>query len=100
MVHNGSVKELNRRIAREINSEARQDPQSMYAGKFVGIASGRVVAVANSWDELIPQLRQVEPDPQKTLCLEAGLDYEEVQEIWRLSIGSIMVTLATPLSLV
>jgi hypothetical protein len=76
------VQGLNRDLARIINEEARGDPHSPYAGKFVGIADGHVVAVADDLDELVRLLRQIEADPTRTFCLEAGLDYDDVQEIW------------------
>jgi hypothetical protein len=77
-----TVEERNRALAHRINEEARADPNSPYAGKFVGIANGQVVAVADELDEVVRALRETEPDPQKTFCLEAGLDYSAVQEIW------------------
>jgi hypothetical protein len=46
--------------------------------------SGQVAAVGDNLDELVQRLRQVEADPHQTLCLEVGLDYDRVQEIWGL----------------
>ena len=79
-----SVSEVNRELARKINEEARENPQSPLAGKFVGILSGDVVAVADDLDDLVERLRRVAADPRQTLCLEVGLDYDQVEEIWRL----------------
>jgi hypothetical protein len=79
-----TVQDLNRELARKINEEARQNPQSPYANKFVGIANGRVVVVADNFDEMIRRLRQAEPDPTKTLGVEASRDYNVVEEIWEL----------------
>jgi hypothetical protein len=76
------VQELNRDLARKINEEARGNRHSPYAGKFVGIANGQVVAVADDLDGLVRLLRQTEADPTRTFCLEAGLDYDDVQDIW------------------
>ena len=42
------------------------------------------MAVANDLDELVERLRQVEADPLQSLCVEVGLDYGQVQEIWGL----------------
>jgi hypothetical protein len=42
---------MNWELADRINAEAKRDPHSPYAGKFVGIANGRVVAVADTWRE-------------------------------------------------
>lgn len=80
-----TVQELNRELARRINAEARSNPQSPYANKFVGIANGQVVVVADDLDELVRQLRQAEPDPKKCFAVEASRDYTEVHEIWRLA---------------
>ena len=84
MTASAGVSELNRELARKINEEARDNPQSPFAGKFVGLLSGRVVAVAEVLDDLVERLRQVEADPRQSLCFEVGLDYGAVQEIWGL----------------
>jgi hypothetical protein len=33
----GTVLEINRELANQINKEARSNPQSLYANKFVGV---------------------------------------------------------------
>jgi hypothetical protein len=78
----GSVQERNREVARQIHPEARANPQSPYAGKFVGIANGQVFTVADDWDELARHVRELEPDPRKAFCFEVGREYDAVQEIW------------------
>src|SRR5437588_8177777 len=78
-----SIASVNERLARQINQQARQDPQSPYAGKLVGIANGQVVVVADTWREVAERLRQVEPDPARCRCIEASADYDRVEEIWR-----------------
>lgn len=77
-----NVRDVNRELARKINEEARGNPQSPYANKFVGIANGRVVVVADNFDDMIHRLRQAEPDPSKTFGVEASRDYGVVEEIW------------------
>lgn len=84
MKNSNSVQDLNRELARQINEEARNDPQSPYANKFVGLANGKVVVVADDLDEMIRRLRQIEPDPNKTFGIEASENLDEVHEIWRL----------------
>ena len=74
--------ELNRSLAEQINQQALADSRSSYAGKFVGLANGKVVVAADTLDDAMRQLLQVEPDRQKTFCFEAGVDYSEVQYIW------------------
>lgn len=81
MKANGSVLSLNKKLARKINREARANPKSPYAHKFVGIANGKVVVVADSWREVDLRLREVEPDPAKCYGVEASADYERVEEI-------------------
>jgi hypothetical protein len=80
-----SVQALNRDLALKINEEALRNPQSPYANKYVGIANGQVVVVADDFDEMIRRLRQAEPDPSKTFGVEASRDYSVVEEIWGLS---------------
>jgi hypothetical protein len=80
-----SVQDVNCELARKINEDARGNSKSPYAGKFVGIADGKVVAVSNDFDEMTRQLRIAEPDPQKTVWIEASVDYDEVQQVWRLA---------------
>ena len=77
------VLETNRQLACDIHEEAKRNPQSPHAGKFVGIAHGKVVVVAATLGEMARRLEAIEPDPTKTLCLEAGVDSEAVEEIWR-----------------
>ena len=80
-----TIRDINRELANRINAEARSNPQSPYANKFVGIANGKVVVVADDLDELDRQLRLAEPDPKKCFGVEASRDYTEVHEIWRLT---------------
>jgi hypothetical protein len=80
-----TVQELNRELAARINAEARSNPQSPYANKFVGIANGQVVVVTDDLDELAKKLRQAEPDPARTFGIEASRDYSEVHDIWELA---------------
>jgi hypothetical protein len=77
-----AIQDVNRELARRINEEARKDPGSPYANKFVGIANGKVVATADDLDEMIRRLEQAEPDRAKCFWLEASRDYDEVHGIW------------------
>jgi len=79
------VQQRNRELAERINREARSDPRSGYAGKYVGLANGQVVAVADDMDEMTRQLRQAETDPRKCFWVEASRDYNEIHEIWGLN---------------
>jgi hypothetical protein len=75
------VMQRNEALARTINEEARSDPSSPYAGKFVGIVNGQVAAVADGWSELGAKLRQMGASPAETLCLEASRDPDAVEDI-------------------
>ena len=75
------IRDLNRELARKINEEARNNPASAYANRFVGIADGRVVVVADSFDEMIRRLRSVEPDQRRTFGVEASRDYGILEEV-------------------
>lgn len=78
-----SIPEINRELAKRINEETLRDPQhSPYANKFVGIANGQVVVVADDIDTMLRRLRAIEPDPTKTFGLNASEDPSEVHEIW------------------
>ena len=79
------IQQLNRDLADKMNEEALRNPQSPNAGKCVGIANGKLVVVADNWDDVITQLDQAEPDPAKTLCIELGRDYKTAQVIWEVS---------------
>jgi hypothetical protein len=75
------IEERNRELAQKLLDDAKADPKSPYLGRFVGIANGRVVVVADDWDELARRLRQAEPDPSKTLSVEVGRDYSQIHKI-------------------
>jgi Family of unknown function (DUF5678) len=79
------VQRLNEELADKINQEARRDPDSLYAGKFVGIANGQVVAVGDDVDDVVSRVLAVEPDARRTFLVEASRDYDEVIEIWETS---------------
>jgi hypothetical protein len=76
------IQEMNRALANQINQEARANPHSPYAGKFVGIANGKVVVAAEDWDEVDRVLDEVEPDPARTCCLEASRDYTQIEYVY------------------
>ena len=82
MSRSSTVRERNEELARKINEEARRNPQSPYANKFVGLVNGQVVVVADNLDELGRRLEEIEDDPQKCFWVEASRDYDEVEEIW------------------
>ena len=76
------VFEMNRELAGKIDKEVKENPQHPYTGKFVGIANGKVVAVAHNANDICNALEQIEPDNMRTYVLETGLDYSEIEYIW------------------
>jgi hypothetical protein len=77
-----TIQDINRELARQINEEALRNPQSPYANKFVGIANGQVVVVADTMEEVSDRLRKIESDPRRCFMVEASRDYSIVEEIW------------------
>ena len=76
-----TVQDLNRELADQINQEALRNPQSPYAHKFVGIANGNVVVVADGAEEVSRRLRQIEPNPNNCYAVEASRDYGAVEDV-------------------
>jgi hypothetical protein len=77
-----SVQELNAELAERINREALANPDSPYRGKFVGLANGKVVVVADDLSQASWGVLRVEPDHRKCFIVHAGVDSDEVIEIW------------------
>jgi hypothetical protein len=76
-----AIREANMALAKRINEEARADPSSPYAGKFVGIANGKVVVV-DADDQLVSRrLWEIEPDSRRVWFVEASRDYTVVEYI-------------------
>jgi hypothetical protein len=70
----------NMELARQIEGDLLRDPNAPYAGKWIGIANGRVVAVADTFDEAAERLREIEPDPSRSLLME-GVGPDEEGEL-------------------
>ena len=77
------MRKLNTEVAERINQEVKANPASPYAGKFIGIANGKVVTIGNSFAEGLRLLRQAEPDNTRAYLLEVGEDYSETEYIWK-----------------
>jgi hypothetical protein len=69
-------------IARRINDEVRNDPNSSHAGKIIGLVEGKIAVVGDSWDDVANHLDQLATDPLRTFIFEAGEDTDTVQHIW------------------
>ena len=82
MLPTTAVKKLNQELAERIDKEVRATSQHPYVGKFVAIANGQVVGVKDNLDDAGDLLEEIEPDNQRTLMLEAGVDYDEIEYFW------------------
>lgn len=82
MPNTPTIQQANQAVADTINREALSNPQSPYAGKFVGIVGGKVAAVAGTLGDLVGALEQQSADRNQTFIIEAGVDYDKVIEIW------------------
>ena len=81
MEKNGSIRTINERLARKIRREGKNDPKSPYANRFVGIANGKIVIVADSLHEMMTQLRKIEPDASKCHSVDVAADYDRTYEV-------------------
>ena len=69
-------------LSRQINHEARSNPHSPYAGKFVGLLRGQVVVVADTLDEVAEMLECLEADPHRRYFVDASADYDSKHDVW------------------
>jgi hypothetical protein len=70
-------------LARSISREARGNPASPYAHKYVGILDGQVVVIADSAEEGLRELRHIEPDRDRGMLIDASVDYDGVRDLRR-----------------
>jgi len=76
-----TIREINLELANKLAREGKNNPQAPYYGKFVGIANGQVVVVADNWDELGRQLSEIEPDPTRVAAVDVGYDPDTVHPV-------------------
>jgi hypothetical protein len=81
MEKNGSIRSINERLARKIRREGKGNPKSPYANRFVGIANGTVVIVADTHSEMIKQLRKIEPDASRCYAVDVAADYDRTYDV-------------------
>ncbi|HEX3151968.1 MAG TPA: hypothetical protein VHR66_28100 [Gemmataceae bacterium] len=81
MEKNGSVLAMNQRLARKVRREGKANPKSPYANRFVGIANGKVVIIADTLREMAQRLRKIEPDASKCYAVDVAADYDRVYEV-------------------
>jgi len=76
-----SIAELNRDVGERVLEDAKRNPHA-YAGRYVGIANGKVVIATDDLHEFARCLQQAEPDRAKTYGVDLQYDYDKVFEIW------------------
>jgi hypothetical protein len=69
-------------LARTLSREARANPLSPYARKYIGILDGKVVVIADSPEEGLRQLRTIEADPARGLLVDTSVDYDAEHGVW------------------
>jgi len=81
MENNGKVRAINERLANKIRRDGKSNPKSPYFKRFVGIANGEVVVIADSLHEMMKQLRRIEPDASKCRAVDVAADYDQTYEV-------------------
>ncbi len=76
------MQQQNWEVAREASRQTRADPDSPYAGKYLGIAERQIVVVADSWDELHDRLDELGYNRNQSVGIEASADYERPVMLW------------------
>lgn len=66
----------NLEVANRINRETRADPDSLYAGKTIGVWHGQVVAIGDTLDEVSAQLDVLGDKNHEAIVREASADYD------------------------
>lgn len=72
-------------FAKELSRAARADLHSPYAGKFVGIQSQQVLAVADTPEELQANLQAQGRDMEAVMVIQASIDHEQTYHLWTCS---------------
>jgi hypothetical protein len=59
--------QVNRQAYEKLREQIRRD----YAGQYVGIAEGRLIAVAGTFDQVWAAIEQMQPVPEYSLIFKA-----------------------------
>jgi hypothetical protein len=81
---NARIDEQNKNwdYAREVSRQARADPISPYAGKYLGIVHQQVVAVADTPDELHEKFDALGLSPGERIVIDASADHDHTIMFW------------------
>ena len=74
--------DIHQKMGDEIIREARENADSPYRGKCVGLLRGEVAIVADTVDEVAAALRAREPDRERGVFFEVDVDYGSVSNIY------------------
>ena len=81
MIRRTGIMAINERLARKIRREGQADPKSPYANRFVGLANGKVVVIADTLTDVSRRLRKIEPDNSRRFIVDVASDYDRVYEV-------------------
>ncbi len=81
MTETKTIGEINRELGEWVLDEAKRNRQA-YAGRFVGIANGKVVIATDDLNELARKLDEADPDNAATYSVILDYDYSKPFEIW------------------
>ena len=63
-------------------SELEEELESLDALLLLRERAASDTGGRHSLEDVAQRLRQVDPDPRRLFCIEAGLDYDDDQSIW------------------
>ncbi|HEY0075279.1 MAG TPA: hypothetical protein VGB77_14360 [Abditibacteriaceae bacterium] len=75
--------EKNWEFAKELSRAARADSHSPYAGKYIGIQSQQVLAIADTAEELQAALQAQGRDLEAVMVIQASVDHEQTYHLWK-----------------
>ena len=81
MIRRTGIIAINERLAQKIRREAKENPNSPYANRFVGLANGKVVVIADTLTDASRRLRKIEPDSSRRFIVDVAADYDRVYEV-------------------
>lgn len=76
------VQKRNQDLADLINAETLANPKSVYAGKFVAILSGKIIAVTDTVEDCMAAFGGLDPENNCSFLLEVGRSFDDVLEVW------------------
>jgi hypothetical protein len=73
-------------LAQQIDQEVKDNPQSLYAGKCIGLLDGKVVTVNDTIVDVCKALERIAPDPRRGMIHEVGVgDDVMIDYIWEIN---------------